>query len=141
MLGVIPSYWVQPEYAGSATAYHRTVLFECRASVVEDPPAVAAQQLRLLGRYQPEGGFRPLDRRDPLYRGALAQLAAVRLTLSGRRVKFKLGSEPAGRNPARIVEELRQRGRPGDAPGGGRAGVDARDVQRPADTGRIRSRR
>ena len=29
VLGVIPSYWVHPQYAGAATAYHRTVIFEC----------------------------------------------------------------------------------------------------------------
>lgn len=37
VLGVIPSYWGHAEYAGSATAYHRTVIFECRATVLEDP--------------------------------------------------------------------------------------------------------
>ena len=31
ILAVIPSYWVSPEYAGAATAYHRTVIFECEA--------------------------------------------------------------------------------------------------------------
>ena len=53
ILGVIPSYWVNAQYAGSATAYHRTVIFECNATVIEDPAAVAAQQRRLLARYQP----------------------------------------------------------------------------------------
>ena len=42
VLAVIPSYWVHPEYAGAATAYHRTVIFECEARVEEDPDAVAA---------------------------------------------------------------------------------------------------
>ena len=34
-------------------------------TVIEDPGAVAAQQLRLLARYQPEGGYKPLDRTNP----------------------------------------------------------------------------
>jgi uncharacterized protein len=114
VLGVIPSYWVSPEYAGSATAYHRTVIFECRASVVEDPAAVAAQQLRLLARYQPEGGFRAVDASDPLYRGALAQLAAVRLAIDATRVKFKLAQNRPPETRRRIVEALRARGRAGD---------------------------
>ena len=91
ILAVIPSYWVSREYAGAATAYHRTVIFECEATVVEDPAAVAAQQERLLARYQPEGGFRSLDPESPLYRGAMTQLAAVRLDISRWRAKFKLG--------------------------------------------------
>ena len=114
VLGVIPSYWVHPEYAGAATAYHRTVIFECTGAVVESPAAVAAQQERLLERYQPEGGFRPLAVGDPLYRGALAQLAAVRLTIGRCRVKFKLGQNRTPEARRRVIDELRRRGRPND---------------------------
>jgi uncharacterized protein len=114
VLGVIPSYWVHPEYAGAATAYHRTVIFECTGAVVESPAAVAAQQERLLERYQPEGGFRRLAAGDPLYRGALAQLAAVRLTIGRCRVKFKLGQNRTPEARRRVIDELRRRGRPND---------------------------
>ena len=114
VLGVIPSYWVHPQYAGSATAYHRTVIFECSATVIEDPAAVAAQQVRLLTRYQPEGGFKPLDPADPLYRGALAQLAAARFEITRCRAKFKLGQNRPAETRRRVIAELRQRGRPSD---------------------------
>jgi uncharacterized protein len=115
VLGVIPSYWVHAEYGGSATAYHRTVIFECRATVLEDAGAVAAQQVRLLARYQPEGGFRELNADDPLYRGALRQLAAVRLQVERTRVKFKLGQNRPAETRRHVIAELRRRGRPGDA--------------------------
>jgi predicted FMN-binding regulatory protein PaiB len=115
VLGVIPSYWVHAEYGGSATAYHRTVIFEGRATVLDDAAAVAAQQVRLLGRYQPEGGFRPLSLDDPLYRGALQTLAAVRLDVERTRVKFKLGQNRPAETRRRVAAELRRRGRPGDA--------------------------
>jgi uncharacterized protein len=114
-LGVIPSYWVHTEYGGSATAYHRTVIFECTATVVDDPVAVAAQQERLMARYQPEGGFRRIDPDDPLYRGALGQLAAVRLTVERVRTKFKLGQNRPPETRRKIVQFLRERGRPNDA--------------------------
>lgn len=114
VLGVIPSYWVHAEYAGAATAYHRTVIFECRATVIEDPAAVAAQQVRLLGRYQPEGGFRAVAAADPLYRGALDRLAAVQLRVERTRVKFKLGQNRPAEARRRVIAELRKRGRPTD---------------------------
>lgn len=114
VLAVIPSYWVHPEYAGAATAYHQTVIFECDARIEEEPLAVAAQQQRLLARYQPEGGFRALDPTDPLYRGAMAQLAAVRLEIIGWRAKFKLGQNRPAEARRRVIAELRKRGRPGD---------------------------
>jgi predicted FMN-binding regulatory protein PaiB len=115
VLGVIPSYWVHKEYGGSATAYHRTVIFECRATVVESPDAVVAQQLRMLARYQPEGGYRPLSVEDPLYRGALERLAAVHLAVEHTRVKFKLAQNRPPEARRRVIDELRRRGRPNDA--------------------------
>ena len=114
VLGVIPSYWVSAEYGGSATAYHRTVIFECEGTVLADPAAVVEQQVRMLARYQPEGGFRPLDPADPLYRGALERLAAVRLRVQRTRVKFKLGQNRPPESRRRIIEALRRRARPTD---------------------------
>jgi predicted FMN-binding regulatory protein PaiB len=115
VLAVIPSYWVNAEYAGSATAYHRAVIFECTARVIESPAAVAAQQRRLLARYQPEGGYRALDPADPLYAGALERLAAVHLTITRRRAKFKLGQNRPAEARRRVIAELRRRGRAHDA--------------------------
>ena len=114
VLGVIPSYWVHAEYGGSATAYHRTVIFECLAAVVDDPAMVAAQQVRLMARYQPEGRFRAIDPEDPLYRGALGQLAAIRLSVQRVLTKFKLAQNRPPETRRKIVQFLRERGRPND---------------------------
>ena len=115
VLGVIPSYWVHPESAVMATAYHRTVIFDCEATVSDDAAVLAEQQMRLLARYQPEGGFRPVTADEPLYRGAIDHIAAVRLGIRDRRAKFKLAQNRAVEVRAKIVEELRKRGRPNDA--------------------------
>jgi predicted FMN-binding regulatory protein PaiB len=115
VLGVIPSYWVDPENAVMATAYHRTVIFDCEATIAEDAAALAAQQMTLLARYQPEGGYRPVSADDPLYRGAIAHIAAVRLEIKGRRAKFKLAQNRTVDARAKIVQALRGRGRPNDA--------------------------
>lgn len=111
---IIPSYWIHPENAVMATAYHRTVIFECAATVSDDAAELAAQQTRLLARYQPEGGFRAVDGDDPLYRGAIGVIAAVRLDVTGLQVKFKLGQNRPAAVRARVVEELRRRGRRND---------------------------
>ncbi len=115
ILAVIPSHWVHPEYAGVATAYHRTVILECRGAVAEDPLQVVGQQVRLLGKHQPEGGYRPLSVDDPLYTGALGQLAAVRLEVTAVRAKFKLAQNRPVEARRSIIARLRERGRPGDA--------------------------
>jgi predicted FMN-binding regulatory protein PaiB len=115
VLAVIPSHWVHPEYAGSATAYHRTVIFEGVGAVAEDPAVVMAQQQRLLAKHQPEGQYRPLRADDPLYKGALNHLAAVTLRITACRAKFKLGQNRPVAARKRVIEELRRRDRPNDA--------------------------
>jgi uncharacterized protein len=115
VLGVIPSYWIHPENAVMATAYHRTVVFECDAVVSEDPALLGEQQTRLLARYQPQGGFRAVGGSESLYRGAIASIVAIRLTVRERRVKWKLGQNRPAEVRAKVAEELRKRGRPNDA--------------------------
>jgi len=113
-LGSIPSYWVDPENAIYATAYHRTVIFECMARVNEDVAVIAAQQMRLMARYQPEGRFRPVSPDDPMYKGALHHIAAVTLDVQRTRVKFKLAQNRTPEQRRAIAEALRARNRPSD---------------------------
>jgi len=115
VLAVIPSYWVHPESAVMATAYHRTLIFECEARVSREASALAEQQTRLLARYQPEGGFRAVAPGDSLYRGAIGTIAAVQLEIREARAKFKLGQNRPVEAREKVVSELRRRGRPGDA--------------------------
>jgi predicted FMN-binding regulatory protein PaiB len=114
ILGTVPSYWVHPEDAVKATAYHRTVVFECEAILSQDPAQLAAQQSRLLARYQPEGGFRPVAPEDDFYRVALQHIVSVRLEVTARRVKFKLAQNRPIEARRKIVGALRARGRPAD---------------------------
>ena len=114
VLATIQSYWVHPENAVMATAYHRTVMFDCEATVSNDAAELAAQQMRLLARYQPEGGFRPVTAEEPMYRDAIAHIAAVRLDVRGRRAKFKLAQNRPARVRAAVADALFKRGRPND---------------------------
>src|ERR1044072_8071070 len=52
VLGSIPSHWVHASNAMFATAYHRTVIFECDAAVSDDAEVLAAQTQRLMQHYQ-----------------------------------------------------------------------------------------
>ena len=116
ILGTVPSYWIDSESAVAATAYHRTVLFECEvAQISGDAAVLAAQQTRLLARYQPEGGHRAVTADEQIYRGAFRVIAAIRLAIVGRKVKWKIGQNRGPEKRARVVAELRKRGRSRDA--------------------------
>lgn len=113
--GTIPSSWVHPTNAMFATAYHRTVIFECEAEVSEDAEVLAAQQRRLMAHYQPEGGHKPVSTEHAMYRGPFKEISALTLTVRARKVKWKLAQNRDRDARARIIAELRKRGRPTDA--------------------------
>jgi transcriptional regulator len=114
VLGSIPSHWVHDTNAMFATAYHRVVIFECEAQVSDDAEVLAAQQQRLMQHYQPDGGHTPVGTEHAMYRGPFREIRALTLVVRTRKVKWKLGQN---RNPgqlARVIAELRRRGRPSD---------------------------
>jgi transcriptional regulator len=113
--GSIPSHWVHPTNAMFATAFHRTVIFECDASISEDAEVLAAQQQRLMRHYQPDGGHAPVTVEQAMYRGAFKEIAALTLAVRARKVKWKLAQNRDRARRERLIEELRKRGRPTDA--------------------------
>lgn len=115
VLGSIPSHWIHATNAMFATAYHRTVIFECEAAVSEDGEVLAAQQQRLMQHYQPDGGHTPVTTELAMYRGAFKEIRALTLTVRARKVKWKLGQNRKAEQLQKVIDELRARGRPTDA--------------------------
>ena len=114
MHGTIPSNWIHPTNAMFATAYHRTVIFECEAEVSEDPEVLAAQQRRLMAHYQPDG-HTPVSTDHAMYRGPFKEISALTLHVRARKVKWKLAQNRSREQRERIIIELRKRARPTDA--------------------------
>jgi predicted FMN-binding regulatory protein PaiB len=113
--GTIPSHWVHPTNAMFATAFHRTVVFECDAEVSEDFEVLAAQQQRLMQHYQPDGGHKAVTTEHAMYRSGFGQISALTLTVRERKVKWKLAQNRDRDRRAKLIAELRNRGRPTDA--------------------------
>jgi predicted FMN-binding regulatory protein PaiB len=114
VLGSIPSHWSHATNAMFATAYHRTVIFECEAVVSDDHHVLAAQQQRLMQHYQPEGGHTPVGADHAMYRNAFREIRALTLTVRARKVKWKLGQNRKREQLEKLIAELRARGRPTD---------------------------
>ena len=115
MHGTIPSHWIHPTNAMFATAYHRTVIFECEAEVSEDPEVLAAQQQRLMAHYQPDGGHKPVSTEQAMYRGPFGQITALTLHVRTRKVKWKLAQNRSREQREGLIAKLRERARPTDA--------------------------
>jgi transcriptional regulator len=113
--GTIPSHWIHASNAMFATAYHRTVIFECDVEVSDDPQVLAAQQQRLMAHYQPDGGYKPVTADQAMYRGPFNEISALTLTVRARKVKWKLAQNRDRAMREKLIANLRQRARPGDA--------------------------
>jgi len=115
MHGSIPSHWIHPTNAMFATAYHRTVIFECEAEVSDDPEVLAAQQQRLMAHYQPDGGHKPVSTEHAMYRGPFKEISALTLHVRARKVKWKLAQNRSREQRESLIARLRERARPTDA--------------------------
>jgi transcriptional regulator len=115
MHGTIPSHWIHPTNAMFATAYHRTVIFECDAEVSEDADVLAAQQQRLMAHYQPDGGHLPVTPDAAMYRGPFREISALTLQVRNRKVKWKLAQNRSREQREKLIAHLRNRARPTDA--------------------------
>lgn len=110
VLSSIPSTWIDPANPSFATAYHRTVAFECTATLVDDARALAEQQNRLLASHQPGAGHQPVSADEPTHRALLDMLVGVRLLITRTKVKMKLGQNRDFATRAEVARRLRERG-------------------------------
>ena len=94
VLSFVPSYVEHPESAQAADHHYRTVIFEGEAHIEHEAASVADHLNRLISRYQPEQGYRPVSAIDPLYIPGIARLVMIRIDPTHVWAKFKLGQQP-----------------------------------------------
>lgn len=111
----IPSHFTAPDYACPATHFFKSVEVRGTCVSVDDPDEKAAALSALMAKYQPEGGYRPIDPQDPGYRRAVAGVGVFRLEPESWSGKSKFGRNEPARVRRRIIERLRERGGPRDA--------------------------
>ncbi len=95
----IPSYWRHAEQACPATTYYNSVVARGALTRVECLETKARVLQAFMHKYQPEGGYQPLQADLKLYAGPLAALCVLRLDLEDLSCKAKYGQhlQPAAR--------------------------------------------
>lgn len=114
VLAFVPSYFEHPESGQKADHYYRAAMIEGEATLTNDPDAVAEHLSRLIARYQPERGYRPISHTDPMYAPGVARLAMIRIVPSRVWGKFKLGQQLSAEDRSRVSNAVRTRNAPGD---------------------------
>lgn len=110
-LAVIPSHW--SEDGGSAcpaTQLYLSVEAYGRCVRVDEPIAQVRALQALMEKYQPEGGYRPLDADDPGYRVPLQATGVFRLEIEAWTGKVRLGQEKPPAVRRHWIDRLRARG-------------------------------
>jgi len=108
VLSSVPSHWFG-SMATHADQLHRTVCYECEATVIPETTEIRRHLVDLLARYQPQADFVPLNHPD--YAAQLRAICLVRLQPVRVTAKFKLGQKLNRRDREMLVENLEMRER------------------------------
>jgi predicted FMN-binding regulatory protein PaiB len=115
ILAVIPSHWVDAHYGGAATAYYRFAEFQCSVKLAEEPAEMVRVLQAMLDRFQPEGGYDPLDPASARYRPSFEMLVIAELEPITVRAKWKLGQNRPESVRREVARRLRERAKGSDA--------------------------
>ncbi|HET9236095.1 MAG TPA: FMN-binding negative transcriptional regulator [Oligoflexus sp.] len=94
--GYVPSYAKHPEDASFATMFYRFVQIRASARVIEAEHEAAAILDSMMKRYQPEGGYLPIQANLDFYGPSLKMITVLHFTIESLTSKWKLGQN---RNP------------------------------------------
>jgi len=110
----LPSHLLSEENATSATAAFKSVLVRGRCQSIEDPEEKCSILNRLMEKYQPEGRFKKLSPKDPMYEKVLRATGVYALTVEEISGKFKFAQTKSKEDRQKIVAKLKDKGSPID---------------------------
>lgn len=106
---LIPSYFTSPDMACPATAFFKSVTASGSAVVVEDIEEKAKALGCFMLKLQPEGGYDPIDAKDPRYIPQLKGVALIKLVPTQMSAKFKFGQNLKKRRLNNVLDGLKNR--------------------------------
>lgn len=112
-LAYTPHDFVDPVDGSQSTLHFEAVLMRGTAEVSTEPADVAAALARLVDAFGHGPDYEPVEDNER-YGPQLRRLAVVRVTVTDRQAKFKVGSGDVQRRLS-IAAQLRERGEPNDA--------------------------
>ncbi|TNE46515.1 MAG: GNAT family N-acetyltransferase [Deltaproteobacteria bacterium] len=106
----LPSSFFDAERACPATTWYRSVQLKGRVEAEGDLGHKAAILQTFMDKYQPQGGYVPIDADNPLYRKPLEQLWVAKVSLENLVGRSKLGQHKKSETLTHVMEQLWSRG-------------------------------
>lgn len=110
----IPSHFTSEESAMAASAVFQSVIVRGICQIIEDPEDKCQILNSLMDKYQPEGKYKKITPRDPLYEKVLQATAVYSLFPEEMTGKFKLAQNKNEADRRKIIHKLKERGSPAD---------------------------
>jgi nitroimidazol reductase NimA-like FMN-containing flavoprotein (pyridoxamine 5'-phosphate oxidase superfamily) len=107
---MVPSYFSNTRMACPATQFYVSVHIEGVVEIVKDDGEKCKLLEALMQKFQPEGGYDPIDSTNPLYTKMLAQTVLWRIVPTNISTKAKVGQNLTDERKNSVIERLSQRG-------------------------------
>lgn len=114
VIAEIPSHFVDPSLACPATTYYQSAQVCGELVRIEDVGTKARVLEALMQRFQPEGGYDPIDPGDRRYAPVLRGLLVAGVDLESAVAKIKVGQNRRPNQILPVLEGLWKRGADGD---------------------------
>jgi len=114
VIAEIPSWFLDPARACPATTYYVSAQVDGVLEEIHDLDTKCRVLAALMAKYQPEGRHVPIRSDDPLYTNAVKGLLVAGVRLEKVACKAKLGQNRRPEERRRVIEQLWERGGPGD---------------------------
>jgi nitroimidazol reductase NimA-like FMN-containing flavoprotein (pyridoxamine 5'-phosphate oxidase superfamily) len=106
---VIPSNWTSKSNAGTATMFYESVLIKGRCTIVENPDEKTMALQKLMEKFQPEGGYKPISNDEPIYQSLLSKTAIFRIEADQVDLKVKFNQDKSPEYKQMLILELEKR--------------------------------
>lgn len=111
---LIPSYFSDTKSACAATQFYISVMLAGEISFMKDLSFKAGVLEAMMQKFQPEGGYIPMDAENPIYTKMIERTAIYVLKPSKTSLKVKVGQNRPKEIQQRILNNLRERGNTSD---------------------------
>lgn len=110
----IPSHWFSKENGCNATMFYKSALVKGVGRVVSGEAEKIAGLNLLMEKYQPEGGYLPMDESLDIYRKVIKATALYKIEPDEISVKINFRRKSSKEYNLNLIDKLRERGTPVD---------------------------
>jgi len=110
LYAIIPSDWIANRgYACPATTFYKSITIKGKGRSISDLTEKAESLQRIMEKYQPQGGYQPIDASNEMYKKPLEEVAVFRIDPEQLDFKKQFGQSLSAEVRREVIERLFER--------------------------------